>query len=257
MPFNTVLDRVISHKESTMDQTQKVPVQRVPYIILFMGEFFGTAILMCIGCMGCVLEFPGGPIIPSFAFGFAVLAAFQAVGHITGCHINPAVSVGILILGKISWLQLLVYIPGQYLGGLAGYAALKAMMPSGYQICVLQLANGVTLTQGFFIEFIVTFILMLVIAGCMDTKNSIKTDSIPLRIGFAITGFVFVTAPFTSSSLNPARCLAPSVLNNHWDHHWLFHLGPYLGAMTAAFVYRYIFEENENYSLYKCIQKRK
>lgn len=240
-----------------MDETEKVPVQQVPYVILFMGEFLATAILMYIGCMGCVLDFPGGPILPAFAFGFSILASVQVVGHITGCHMNPAVSLGILILGKMHWKELLVYLPGQYLGAMVGYAALKVMMPSGYQICVLKLDNGVTFIQAFFIEFTVTFILMLVVAGSMDTKNSMKVDSSPLRMGLTVSGFVFAAAPFTSAALNPARSLPPSLLNNHWDYHWIFHIGPFLGAITAALVYRYIFEENENYSVYKLTQKRK
>ncbi|KAJ8976590.1 hypothetical protein NQ317_004688 [Molorchus minor] len=269
MVFNTVLERITSnYKVDKMEGTDRVVVQRVPYGILFLGEFLGTAILMYIGCMGCVLDFPGGPILPAFAFGFAILASVQIVGHITGCHMNPAISLGLLILGKMDWRDFLVYLPGQYLGAMAGYAALKVMMPDGYAICVLTLGNGVDFIQvhsdlvfcflfycnfvsGFFIEFCVTAILMLVVAGSNDDKNKNKVDSAPLRIGLTVSGFVFAAAPFTSAALNPARSLPPSLLNNHWDYHWIFHLGPFLGAFTAAVMYRFIFEETENYSLYK------
>ncbi|KAJ8942288.1 hypothetical protein NQ318_005606 [Aromia moschata] len=167
-------------------------VQQVPCTVLFLGEFLGTAILMYIGCMGCVVEFQGGPILPAFAFGFAILAAVQIVGHITGCHMNPAISLGILILGKINWKDCIIYFLGQYLGALAGYAALKVMMSSEYNtICVLKLDNGVNFIQGLFIEIVVTGILMFVVAGSMDEKNKNKSDSASLRIGLTVAGFIF------------------------------------------------------------------
>lgn len=99
-----------------------------PLLISFLTEFSGTAILMWMGCMGCLEVFNIGPVVPAFAFGLAVASAVQTFGHISPVNINPAVSVGLLILGKIGLPQFGIYLLGQYIGAIVGYVLLLVLI---------------------------------------------------------------------------------------------------------------------------------
>ncbi|CAL4072730.1 unnamed protein product [Meganyctiphanes norvegica] len=213
-----------------------------------LAELVGSLVLVVIGCGSCVstltAENPTG-IAPTvvgiaFAFGVAVATMAQAVGHVSGCHINPAVTCGMLVARHISVTKALLYIIVQCLGGVVGAAILKGVSPDGVwgATTVSPLINS---GQAFGIELVITFILVLVVFGvCDDRRNDVK-GSAPLAIGLSITACHLVAVPLTGASMNPARTFGPSVIFNSWANHWVYWAGPILGGIIAAVLYTFVF----------------
>ncbi|KAJ8952986.1 hypothetical protein NQ318_015346 [Aromia moschata] len=227
-----------------------------PFVICFMCEFLGTIIMMYIGCMGCVDTFKLGPTIPAFTFGFSIIASIQIFSHFTPVHLNPALSVSCLILGKMHWKKVLVYIPAQYAGAMAGYALLKVTVMDHPGLCLLRLMKGTKPMQGFVLEALVAQILLLVVAGSTDEENHHLLDSISLRLGVLVAGLVFALEPYTGACLNPARSIPPCIFYMDWKDHWLYHLAPYVGMASGAVIYRMVLDNHKKYSLYSIFTRK-
>ncbi|XP_076269469.1 aquaporin AQPAe.a-like isoform X2 [Rhynchophorus ferrugineus] len=235
----------------------------VDRMVLFAGEVGGTAVLVFLGCMGCVTGIASGGIIPheqiSFTFGLAVMVAVQVFGHISGSHINPIVTVAALTLGNISLIQVPIYFAGQLVGALAGFGLLNIVTPSKFLgneliqvnnvtvktlgVCSPALHPDVTPFQGFFVEFLITMILALVCCGVWDYRNHDKHDSVSIRFGFTIAVLAMAAGPYTGANMNPVRSLAPALFNGDWKDHWVYWLGPLLGAFIGALAYRILFNK--------------
>ncbi|XP_043263262.1 aquaporin AQPcic-like [Colletes gigas] len=229
-------------------------------LIIGLAEMIGTAILVFIGCTGCIGSLNVVPSIfqISLTFGLAVMIAIQCIGHISGAHINPAITVAALILGKKSLPMAVLYIAAQCLGSLIGYSLLKAITPAelmfastpdkANSFCMTEINEKLSVPQGFMAEMIGTGILVFFACGLWDHRNASNTDSVPMRFGFCVTVLCIIFIPYTGCSLNPARTLGPAVWNGYWSHHWIFWLAPITGALVASLLYRCLFLSNRGQS---------
>ena len=206
-----------------------------------IAEFVGTFALIFIGA-GAVAIGAGGLIGAAFAHGFVVIAFIYAYGHISGTHINPAVTLGFLIAGEIEFVVAVGYWIVQFLGGTLGAVLLNVVLPDPGDLGVTILtteANGgtftVTATQGLIIEIILTFFLINTI---FNTAVSGKAGNFAgLAIGLALMFCIVMGGPLTRASLNPARTLGPAIVSGNYADLWLYFVGPFVGAILAALLY--------------------
>jgi aquaporin Z len=222
------------------------------------AEFLGTAWLVFGGCGSAVLAaaFPGlgiGFVGVSLAFGLTVLTMAYAVGHISGGHFNPAVTVGLWAGGRFKAGEILPYWAAQVLGAVAGAFVLSliATGKSGFDLAGSGFAangyaehspGGYSLVAGFVAEVVLTFFFLLVILGSTDGRA--PAGFAPIAIGLALTLIHLVGIPVTNTSVNPARSTAPALFLGGWalGQLWLFWVAPILGAAAAGAVGRWLGE---------------
>ena len=219
------------------------------------AEFFGTFWLVLGGCGSAVLAaaFPGvgiGLTGVSLAFGLTVLTMAYAIGHISGCHLNPAVSIGLWAGGRFPANQLLPYIVAQVLGGIVagGVLYLIASGKAGFDVGAGFAANGYgahspggySLTAALVAEVVMTMMFLVVILGATDARA--PKGFAPLPIGFALTLIHLISIPVTNTSVNPARSTGVALYVGDWalGQLWLFWLAPIAGALLGAAIYRFI-----------------
>ena len=224
----------------------------------YLAEFLGTLWLVLGGCGSAVLAaaFPEvgiGLVGVSFAFGLTVLTMAYAIGHISGCHLNPAVSLGLWGSGRFSTGELVPYIVAQVLGGIAGAGILFVIASgaNGFDVGAGFAANGYgahspggyTLIAALVCEFVMTFFFLLIILGATD--NRAPAGFAPLAIGLGLSLIHLISIPVTNTSVNPARSLGPAVFVGDWalDQLWLFWVAPIAGALCAGLVYRTVFDD--------------
>lgn len=220
------------------------------------AELLGTFWLVLGGCGSAVLAaaFPDvgiGLVGVSLAFGLTVLTMAYALGHISGCHLNPAVSLGLVVAGRFPARDLIPYWIAQVLGAIAAAAVLLyvASGKPGYDLAVNGLAaNGFgehspgsyTMLSGLVMEVVMTAGFLLVILGASDKRA--PAGFAPLAIGLALTLIHLVSIPVTNTSVNPARSTGPALLAGGWalQQLWLFWLAPLAGAAAGAVIYRFV-----------------
>ena len=217
------------------------------------AEFFGTFWLVLGGCGSAVLAaaFPGlgiGLLGVSLAFGLTVLTMAFAIGHISGCHLNPAVSIGLWAGGRFPGAKLLPYIVAQVLGGLVAGAVLYiiASGKAGFDVAAGFAANGYgahspggySLLAALVCEIVMTMMFLLVILGSTDARA--PAGFAPIAIGLCLTLIHLISIPVTNTSVNPARSTGVAVFVGDWavGQLWLFWLAPIVGALLGAVVYR-------------------
>jgi aquaporin Z len=218
-----------------------------------VAEFFGTFVLVFGGCGSAVLAGEKiGFLGIAFAFGLSLLAMVYAIGPISGCHINPAVTVGLLAVRKIKPKDAVFYIIAQILGGIVAAGILLIIakgLPGGYDASVSGLAaNGFddhspmkySLLAGFITEVVLTAFLVLTVLCSTDIKAPVGFAG--LAIGLVLTLIHLVGIPVTNTSVNPARSIGPAVFVGGWalEQLWLFIVAPLIGALLAAAIYYYI-----------------
>lgn len=219
------------------------------------AEFFGTFWLVFGGCGSAVLAagFPSlgiGFVGVSLAFGLTVLTMAYAIGHISGCHLNPAVSVGLWLGGRFPANQLLPYIVAQVAGGIAAAAILyliasgapgfdvsKGFASNGYGA---HSPGGYSMMAAFLIEVVLTMFFLIVILGATDKRA--PAGFAPIAIGLCLTLIHLISIPVTNTSVNPARSTAVAIFVGDWAvaQLWMFWLAPIVGAVLGATVYRFI-----------------
>ena len=219
------------------------------------AEFFGTFWLVLGGCGSAVLAaaFPGvgiGLLGVSLAFGLTVLTMAYAIGHISGCHLNPAVSVGLWAGGRFPASQLLPYIVSQVLGAIAagGVLYLIASGKPGFDVAAGLASNGYgahspggySLTSALVTEVVMTMMFLLIILGATDARA--PKGFAPLPIGLGLTLIHLISIPVTNTSVNPARSTGVALYVGDWatSQLWLFWVAPIIGAVLGAMVYRAI-----------------
>jgi aquaporin Z len=222
------------------------------------AEFLGTFWLVLGGCGSAVLAaaFPNvgiGLLGVSLAFGLTVLTMAYAIGHISGCHLNPAVSIGLWAGGRFAAADLLPYVLAQVLGavaagavlyviasGAAGFDVTKGFASNGYGA---HSPGGYSLLAALVCEIVMTMFFLLVILGATDKRA--PAGFAPLPIGLALTLIHLVSIPVTNTSVNPARSTGVAVFAGDWalSQLWLFWVAPIAGALLGAFAYRLIASE--------------
>ncbi|PNF32515.1 Aquaporin AQPcic [Cryptotermes secundus] len=210
-----------------------------------LAEFLGNLLLNFYGCASCVGAEDNGksPVLVSLTFGLVIMAIVQSVGHVSGAHVNPAVTCGMLVTGNISILKALLYVAVQCLGAVAGTGVLKALTPleSQKKLGITLLSDGVTPIQGFGIEYFLGFVLVLVVFGVCDVNRSEVKGLAPVAIGLTIAMGHLAVLDYTGSSMNPARTLGSAIITGIWENHWVYWLGPILGGISAALIYKHAF----------------
>lgn len=231
----------------------------MPLTKKLVAEFMGTFWLVLGGCGSAVLAatFPDtgiGFLGVSFAFGLTVLTMAYAIGHVSGCHLNPAVSLGLWSSGKFSIGELVPYIVVQVAGGIAGAAVLYVIASgqAGFDVADGFASNGYaehspggySLTSALVTEIVMTFMFLIIILGATDKLA--PQGFAPIAIGLGLTLIHLISIPVTNTSVNPARSTGVAVFQGGWalSQLWLFWVAPIIGALLAGVFYRW-FESKE------------
>jgi aquaporin Z len=218
------------------------------------AEFIGTFWLVLGGCGSAVLaaSFPNvgiGLLGVSLAFGLTVLTMAFAIGHISGCHLNPAVSLGLWSGGRFSISELGPYIIAQVVGGIAGAAVLYiiATGQAGFEVGGFasngygeHSPGGYSLIAALVTEVVMTFMFLLIILGATDKR--VPQGFAPIAIGLALTLIHLISIPVTNTSVNPARSTGVALFAGGWavSQLWMFWVAPIVGAILAGVVYRWL-----------------
>ncbi|MBQ5994460.1 MAG: aquaporin [Clostridia bacterium] len=223
----------------------------------FIAEFIGTCVLVTLGCgtamlVGCSAEVGGGYILTALAFGLVIVGMAYCVGNISGCHINPAVSLGVLLTGGMKIGEFIGYVISQCLGALAGAGLLAAIFSlggvtdetGGFGSNGLAGVNG-SVAAGFIVEVVLTFIFVLTILGVTSKKAGHGSFG-GLVIGLTLTLVHILGIGLTGTSVNPARSFGPAVVaaisgnTEPLSQLWIFILAPLAGAAIAAVCYTFL-----------------
>lgn len=223
-----------------------------------VAECLGTFILVLIGTGSCITmgnaPADAAQIRIAFTFGLTVATLAQAIGHISGCHINPAVTFSLLLTGDVKLVKAVCYVVVQCVGAIGGSGLLKLIVPDervgGFGVTSIG-DKSLSPVQGMIMEAILTFLLIFVIHGVCDSYRKDIKGSAPLAIGLAVVAAHLVGIQFTGSSINPARSFGPAVIMNSWENHWIYWVGPLAGAAVAAVFYKLLFKvhKEESYDL--------
>jgi aquaporin Z len=219
------------------------------------AELIGTAALVLVGCGSAAIagQYIGYAGI-AFAFGLTVLVMVYAVGNISGCHINPAITVAMLVAGKIKGKDAILYIVSQCIGAIIGAGILLAIAKGlpGYSLAVNGLGqngyganfhDGYSMAACFVTELVLTALFLFVIFGSLSEKA--PKGFAGISIGFTLVLIHLVAIPITGTSVNPARSLGPAVFvgGDALPQLWLFWVAPLVGGILAAIVWKYVFAQ--------------
>ena len=223
-----------------------------------VAELIGTFWLVLGGCGSAVLAaaFPNvgiGLLGVSFAFGLTVLTMAYTIGHISGCHLNPAVSIGLVAGGRFKASELPAYIVAQVIGavaaagvlyfiasGKAGFSLAGGLASNGYEA---HSPGGYSMAAAFVAEVVLTAFFLLIIMGATDKRA--PAGFAPIAIGLALTLIHLISIPVTNTSVNPARSTGPALIVGDWalSQLWLFWVAPIIGGVIGGVVYRWLGEE--------------
>lgn len=250
-----------------------------------LAEFIGTLFLTLIGCGTCLgSDWESAPtpttVQISLAFGLIVGAMVWCIGHVSGGHINPAITVAFLVTRRISFLGAIVYILSQMTGAVFGAGILAGVSRKDTWGSLGRTSvdgTFVTPSQGFWVELLITFVLVFTVFASCDSKRSDLNGSTPLTIGFSVTVCHLFAIKYTGSSMNPARSFGPAMILsivkipkhldptatdvfngttassateyiNGFENHWVYWLGPILGGILAGLLYEFVFAVNASVS---------
>ncbi len=214
----------------------------------YVAEFFGTAILVFMGCGSAVflgVEPSGGHLAVALAFGLAIVATAYVIGNISGCHINPAVSLAVFLSRKMSGADFVGYVIAQIAGAIAGAGLLRYLsFMAGVDHTGGLGSNGVTNAGGpiggLVTEIVLTFIFVFAILGV--TSDESKSSVAGIVIGLTLTFVHIVGIPLTGTSVNPARSIGPAIFagGDALSSLWVFIVGPLVGAIIACLVFTFL-----------------
>ena len=220
----------------------------------YISEFIGTAVLVLMGCGAAVIS-GGNVIATSFAFGLAIVAMAYVIGNISGCHVNPAVSLAMLINKKMSIKDFILYVIAQIVGAFAGIGILYFILKCIPLVKEITLgtngygdfsAVGLNLQGAFVVEAVLTFIFIYTVLGVSQDEK--KSSVAGIVIGSTLTFVHLIGITLTGTSVNPARSLAPAVVmgGDALKQVWLFIVAPFAGAIVAALTYKFLNVKKEN-----------
>ena len=228
----------------------------------YLAEFIGTCVLVTLGCgtamlVGCDAVLGSGYILTAFAFGLTIVAMAYSIGNISGCHINPAVSLGVLISGGMSVVDFVGYVIAQILGAFAGSGILALIFglggvtdqTGGYGSNGLAGVDG-SIGAGLVVEAVLTFIFVIAILG-VTSKKAGHGSFAGIVIGLSLTLVHILGIGLTGTSVNPARSIGPAIMaaidgnTTPLGELWVFIVGPLAGAAIAAVVYKILESDDE------------
>ena len=213
-----------------------------------VAELVGTFILIFTGCsvaIAALLErSTAGPYYDSLAvalaFGLALAAIVAAIGHVSGAHVNPAVTIGLAATGKFPWNHVPIYVGAQLLGAVLGAVAVwisyGSQSTTDANLAATYPATNVGDLRALVVEVLVTFILVFVVVS-VATDDRVPAAVAPLAVGFALACGVFIAGPVTGGAVNPARALGPMIVAGKFTAVWVYILGPIIGGVLAAVLY--------------------
>ncbi|XP_077983275.1 aquaporin-4-like [Glandiceps talaboti] len=211
-----------------------------------VGELVAMTIFVMISIGSTIGWDP--PYTPSMVqialcFGLTIATMVQCFGHVSGANINPAVTCALLVTRKISAVRAIFYILAQCAGAIAGAGIIYGVTPASVRggLGVTSLGNGVSVEQGFAIEYLITFELVFTVFATIDPNRKDLQGSASLAIGISVTIGHLFAIQYTGASMNSARTFGPSVIMNSWEDHWIYWAGPILGGITAGIAYEYLF----------------
>ncbi|XP_028659222.1 aquaporin-4-like [Erpetoichthys calabaricus] len=211
------------------------------------GEFLAVFIFLVVS-LGCTVNLKDqatpGPSTTHIAlcFGFSIAILIHCFGHICEVYLNPAVAVAMICTKKISMAKGVFYIIAQCMSALAAAGTVALVTPhSKWPVAVTQVNENLSAGQALLVEVFITFQLVFTIFASCDSKRKDIKVPIPLIIGLSVTIGHLFAIPYTGASMNPARSLGVAVVFNSWHNHWIYWIGPLMGALLAAFIYEYVF----------------
>ncbi len=219
-----------------------------------IAEFIGTCVLVLFGCgtavySDCSASNPGGWLLTALAFGLSIIAMAYVIGSISGCHVNPAVSLSMLIRKKMTCKEFFAYVVAQIFGAFAGAGLLYAILSMDKNVTEIKAlgTNGfgtIGMWGAILVEIILTFVFVYLINGV--TSDPTKSNCAGLMIGLTLTFVHILGIPLTGTSVNPARSLAPAVLlgGDALSEVWVFIVAPLIGSALAAVAYKFLNEED-------------
>ncbi|XP_053312244.1 aquaporin-2-like [Spea bombifrons] len=227
---------------------QMFELRSVAFTRAVFAEFLATMLFVLFG-LGSSLNWSGA--LPSvlqtaLAFGLGIGTLVQAFGHVSGAHINPAVTVAFLVGSQISFLRAVFYVGAQLLGAVSGAAILQEVTPlhARGNLSINGLFNNTTAGQAFTIELFLTLQLVVCILASTDDRRTDNVGSPALSIGLSVAFGHLLGIYYTGCSMNPARSFAPAVITGDFSVQWIFWLGPVIGAVFGSFIYHYILVTN-------------
>ena len=205
-----------------------------------VAEFVGTFALVFAGCGAIAIgKLPDTGI--AITFGLVIAVMIYALGHISGAHFNPAVSIGFAIGRHFPWARVITYAMAQVAGAVAGALTLRAILGSGVPLGATVPAG--TDLQALAMEAVLTFFLMLVITSVATDSRAVG-EAAAVAIGGAVALGALVGGPISGASMNPARSLGPALVTGDISHIWVYLAGPLIGSVAAAFLYRWLRAED-------------
>ena len=212
----------------------------------YLAELVGTFVLTFLGC-GAAVSLSCGTDTASvvgtaIAFGLAVVAMAYTIGGISGCHINPAITLGVFLSGKMSAKDCGLYMVFQVIGALLAAAVLCALAGCDSGLGANQLQEGISLSQGIIAEVVLTALFVLVVLGATSKTNGATNNFAGLAIGLSLILIHLVGIHFTGTSVNPARSIGPALFEGGQalSDLWVFIVGPFVGGALAACIWKII-----------------
>ncbi|XP_029989069.1 aquaporin-4-like [Sphaeramia orbicularis] len=214
------------------------------------AEFFAMLlfILLSLGSTiswGSVAEVPQAPdlVLISLCFGLGIATMVQCFGHISGAHINPAVTAAMVVTRKLSLAKAVFYLLAQCVGAIVGAAILYGVTPASVRgaLGVTTVNTSVSVGKALVVELFITFQLIFTVFATCDHKRGDLKGSSGLAIGLSVCIGHMFAIPYTGASMNPARSFGPAVVTWSWENHWVYWVGPVLGGTLAAALYEYLF----------------
>ncbi|XP_065337150.1 aquaporin AQPAn.G-like isoform X1 [Cloeon dipterum] len=243
----------------TTDKGKKAMSRKPNVFRVVFAEFLATALLVGVGCASCTAALSHkdalqSPVITSLSFGLVVGILVQIFGHISGAHLNPAVTVCAVILKEIPLKWMFAYILSQIFGGIAGYAILMLITPAAiiredshqdFGFCTTVPNLELSTFSAFCTEFVATSMLILLVCSSWDARNP-NSQNLPTQFALGITALGIVFGSRTGPSMNPARTFGPAVWNGVWTKHWIYWIGPVFAAVLVTTIYKSIFGFRNN-----------
>nr|XP_020451481.1 aquaporin-4 isoform X1 [Monopterus albus] len=215
------------------------------------GEYLATLIFVLLS-LGSTINWPAGEgekpppadvILISMCFGLSIATMVQCFGHISGGHINPAVTAAMVVTGKLSLAKALFYVVAQCLGAVSGAGILCLVTPTPVRgtLGVTMVHADISVGHAFLVELLITFELVFTVFATCDPKRTELRGSCGLAIGFAVVIGHLFAIPYTGASMNPARSFGPALITLNFENHWVYWVGPILGGILAAALYEYLY----------------